>query len=166
MSITDELRDWMTNNYSGWPSKQAEGYASADRIDAAHDEALVSSYFDGVFSDGELAENGFIRLPVDADGEIIHVGDVMEAEDNCIRKVDAMQVSSRKWSIGLVTTFDSAFSWHDADSTRHYHAPTVEDVLQKLLEQAVGYSDAHTTVALDAIAEFAAKLRLAESEDE
>ena len=33
------------------------------------------------------------------------------------------------------------------------------------IEQAVGYSDAHTTVALNAIAEYSAKLRLA-GEDE
>lgn len=43
--------------------------------------------------------------------------------------------------------------------------PTVEDVLQKLLEQAVGYSDAHTTVALDAIAEYAQRLRLREVDE-
>lgn len=47
---------------------------------------------------------------------------------------------------------------------RHHHAPTVEDVLTKMIEQAVGYSDAHTTVALNAIAEYAAKLRLAEED--
>jgi hypothetical protein len=46
-----------------------------------------------------------------------------------------------------------------------HHAPTVEDVLTKMLEQAVGYSDAHTTVALDTIAEYATKLRLANNED-
>ena len=32
-SITDELRDWVANHYSGWSSKQADGFAIADRID-------------------------------------------------------------------------------------------------------------------------------------
>lgn len=36
MSITNELRDWVSNHYSGWPSKQAEGFAIADRIEAEY----------------------------------------------------------------------------------------------------------------------------------
>lgn len=47
-----------------------------------------------------------------------------------------------------------------ADSCRHYKPPTVEDVLREMLEQAVGYSDAHTTVALNTISEYATKLQL------
>lgn len=39
MSITDELRDWVSNHYSGWPSKQAEGFAIADRIDEIYEKS-------------------------------------------------------------------------------------------------------------------------------
>ena len=40
MSITSELRDWVLNHYTGWLSKQAEGFAIADRIDAEHEKAM------------------------------------------------------------------------------------------------------------------------------
>jgi hypothetical protein len=66
------------------------------------------------------------------------------------------------WCLSLDT---DRSCWTQAAVLRHHHAPTVEDVLQKLLEQAVGYSDAHTTVALNAITEYAKRLTLAEGED-
>lgn len=103
-----------------------------------------------------------VELPVDADGEVIHVGDVMERMERC-GKVVALQLSDNPWGDGnhwavqlegenAPTVLDRFF--------RHHHKPTVEDVLVDMMEQAVGYSDAHTTVALNTIAEYAAKLQL------
>ena len=132
MSITDELRDWAHGFTEPYKRNEQQLLAIADRIDAA------------------LAER-YVELPKDADGVPIRVGDVMrDGTVTCIRD------AGKGWEIVL-----DYWGSHQPCDVTHHHEPTVEDVLQKLLEQAVGYSDAHTTVALYAIAEYAAKLRLA-----
>lgn len=95
-------------------------------------------------------------LPKDADGEVIHIGDVMWQKGRITKRACKAIMGD------AYVMLDGIQGAVYAKGLTHYHAPTVEDVLQKLLEQAVGYSDAHTTVALNAIAECAAKLRLAD----
>ena len=171
MSITDELRKYA----QGWRENpnlmddldagDIDGLLGdiehiADLIDAEHQKAIRKL--------NNLADAS-VLLPVDVDGVPIHVGDMMGRGD-AHGRVIALMLSNypKKWGGGLhwgvqlegehaPTALDSLF--------RHYHAPTVEDVLQEMLVQAVGYSDANTTVAYNTIAEYAAKLRLAESED-
>ena len=166
MAITDELRKWAQICGIKYDSKL---YEIADRIDAAHRSALEK-----LAAQVDESEDGWVRLPVDADGVPIHVGDVMETEDNRIFNVDVIQVSSRKWSIGLVTTLDSTFSWHDADRLRHHRTQTVEDVLREFAEKMNENMGMYTGEVIDAdewrdadrqtIAEFAAKLRMAGDE--
>ena len=152
MSITDELREWINGNTI---IHVTELRAIADRIDAEHEKA-EQDLIDANNQMEQLCECS-IRLPVDADGVPIHVGDVMEWCDSG----ETLTVEG----IGRDVLFciDGEYAEWTAVRNQHVrHAPTVEDVLQKLLEQAVGYSDAHTTVALNAIAEYAAKLQLRE----
>lgn len=142
MSITDELRRYAAN-WDGWFYSDKNGglihaighdpiqstpvpkviNAIADRIDAEYQKAIREL--------NNLADAS-VLLPVDADGGYIHIGDVMET-DNGIREVDVLQKSSRKWSVGLVPVGGGAFSWHDAETLRHHHAPTVEDVLRECI---------------------------------
>lgn len=171
MSITDELRKW---GYGFCGDTHDVVTAIADRIDAAYEGALVSSYFDGVFSDGELAENGFIRLPVDADGEIIHVGDMME-RGKSRGHVIALMLSEypKKWGEGLhwavqlegeqaPTALDVFF--------HHYHEPTVKNVLREMLAMAGCklHEDGSCEMGLTdkQIDEYAAKLRLADDKEQ
>lgn len=103
-----------------------------------------------------------VELPVDADGVTIHVGDVMEwPYGNGEFIVEGIGGNT----LFYIDKDSNECEWTAAGDKRHHYKPTVEDVLQEMLEQAVGYSDAHTTVALNAIAEYSAKLRLA-GEDE
>ena len=153
MSITDELRKWAHGFNGPWRRNEEMLLAIADRIDAEHEKA-EQDLIDANNQMEQLCECS-IRLPVDADGVPIHVGDVMEW-DNGTFTVHELKVTEDGW-----TTWDEQHGYTVHTDETHHHAPTVEDVLQKLLEQAVGYSDAHTTVALNAIAECAAKLRLA-----
>ena len=199
MSITDELRDWVSNHYSGWPSKQAEGFAIADRIDAEHEEALREAYakgcedgigvankadmraeylrgkndgYDEGFASADdwlaqhedaMAEHGWVRLPVDADGEVVRIGDVMVMASHpfgCEDKplvVDRMELSrgmhGEVWCLALDT---DRSCWTQAAVLRHYHAPTVEDVLREFADEVQRCCD-----TADTIAEYAAKLRLA-----
>lgn len=94
-------------------------------------------------------------LPVDADGEPIRIGDVMWQKDRITKRACKAIMGD------AYVMLDGIQGAVYAKGLTHYHAPTVEDVLREMLEQAVGYSDAHTTVALNAIAEYSAKLRLA-----
>lgn len=113
--------------------------------------------------DKGMGELGWVKLPVDADGVPIHVGDVMEwpyGNGEFIVEGIGRDV------LFYIDQDSNECEWTAVRNKRHHHyEPTVEDVLQEMLEQAVGYSDAHTTVALNAIAEYSAKLRLA-GEDE
>ena len=174
MSITDELRDWFKDRIfmaNGWQ----EIHDIADRIDAEH-EAKVSYWQGASYKDGydegfasaddwlaqhedAMAEHGWIRLPEDADGEYIQAGDVLDGYGKTIEVVELRYGRS-----GWVIISRDGNAYADTFAFTHHREPTVEDVLTEMLEKAVGYSDAHTTVALNAIAEYAAKLRL-EKED-
>ena len=131
MSITDELREWGERQLPHLPYRKALA-AIADRIDAAHEDALISSYFDGVFSDEELAENGFIRLPKDADGEYIRVGDVMEGEKFGGGFSEPFEVVGYIMSNGELEPMDENKCPRKRKYSHHHHAPTVEDVLLEL----------------------------------
>ena len=80
MSITDELREYA----SGWKDRSCHEHllAIADRIDAEHEKMLrkVAESLTTTYEDME--EDGWVRLPVDADGVPIHVGDAIEIEHN------------------------------------------------------------------------------------
>lgn len=183
MSITDELRDWASNHYSGWPSKQAEGFAIADRIDAEHQKALdewkaehgqmwLKGYSEchAELLEGnetlasDLERCGWIRLPKDTDGEYIHIGDVMVYADGntCPMKVVALVPPS------VFLTDDGP---RYADMCRHYHEPTVEDVLREMREKMDALTTDYVCELIDAgertrkedelFADYAKRLRLA-----
>ena len=146
-----------------------------DHIKARPDGFVVSFRIDNEWLDGwnravlatvekierEVAER-FMELPLDADGVPIRVGDVMEFSAFEIEKPVTRMVDGIGQGVFFAWCGERGYQQHEAKRYRHHHEPTVEDVLQKLLEQAVGYSDAHTTVALDAIAEYAQRLQLRE----
>lgn len=159
MSITDELREYARGCAGGMGGDALRHIA--DRIDAEHEAACAEAYGNGVMSVPiALDESQWVKLPVDADGEVWHVGDFVVGEVN---PRNPKAIERMLWygpDSGWQLETDTII-YPCPDRPRHYHAPTVEDVLREMLEQAVGYSDAHTTVALNAIAEYSAKLRLA-----
>ena len=127
-----------------------DGFASADDWLGQHEDAM--------------AMHGWVRLPKDADGTPIHVGDVMDSRvdylfDGKPFTVRALVLFEDGWEVA-----DGRFgNRYEPDSLRHHHAPTVEDVLREFTERVC--DGLHTPKALDTqviIAEYAAKLRLAE----
>lgn len=153
MSITDELREWVTHHYTGWESKRVEGYAIADRIDAEHQKAIREL--------NNLADAS-VLLPVDADGVPIHVGDVMEGEKIGGGFGEPFEVVGYIMSNGELEPMDKYKSPRKRKYSHHHHEPTVEDVLREFFEE-VG-DGLHTLKAVDTqviIAKYAAKLRLA-----
>ena len=106
--------------------------------------------------DRELSEeHGLVRLPVDADGVPIRVGDkVTEHEDGHTFKVDGFMDWDGEWWV-----FRRDGIQAPASRCTHYHAPTVEDVLREFAEGlGVQVADSYVAAA-------ATKLRLA-GEDE
>lgn len=178
MSITDELREYV--NQTPVPKSRVlmearERFnAIADRIDTEHERAMADAYLSGTPTDEKLTELGWIRLPKDADGEYIHIGDVMEwvpYDDTCptvVRKVVAVGTDVFfAWSVEK-----QGYAQYEACAYHHFYTLTVEDVLLEACKayhglMIEGISDfAHDMPApSEIIAKYAAKLRLAEKRE-
>ena len=171
MSITDELRKWAEDNtlqdrvLTTYPPQHAvHGVLEtilriADRIDAEHRRQCAESWMRGhdawnaIDRSDEMAEHGWIRLPKDADGEVIHIGDVMEYPNGGREEVRFMTLNGAGWLVNEA-------GWLPVQ-LHHHHAPTVEDVLREMADRI--YADEGEPRDRDAIvAEFAAKLELRE----
>lgn len=104
------------------------GFASADDWLADHEDAME--------------EHGWVRLPLDADGEVVRIGDVMVMASHpfgCEDKplvVDRMELSrgmhGEVWCLALDT---DRSCWTQAAVLRHHHEPTVEDLLRELVRE-------------------------------
>ena len=105
--------------------------AIADRIDAEHESACAEAYGNGVMSVPiALDESQWVKLPVDADGEPIHIGDVMEniVCPSVHREVTGVGVECfYGWDEG-----NGRYSQFGATCYRHHHEQTVEDVLREM----------------------------------
>jgi len=174
MSITDELREWVGGStISSWTAEHLT--AIADRIDAEH-EAKVSYWQGASYKDGydegfasaddwlaqhedAMAEHGWVKLPVDADGEYIHAGDVLDGYGKTIKVVELRHGRS-----GWLLISRDGDGYDDTFAFTHHHKPTVEDVLRELV---AAYMDTPLDDSNDGefFAEYAAKLRLVNSEE-
>lgn len=191
MSITDELRKYVSGPAKSGISHICENAILniADRIDAEHRKAedewgdkngdmWLKGYtvcheelMEGhpvIVADLEKA--GWVRLPVDADGVPIHVGDVLtdDAEFKSEGKVMRLMLKDEGWMVGIGCggwTEPSIHEWH------HCHVPTVEDVLREVVtlchntwkkESAFHFYDVDDVMESGNIAEYAAKLQLKE----
>ena len=181
MSITDELRAWAKGStLSSWTAEHLT--AIADHIDAEHEKACDDAWDNGYEADylgiekwltehpQVMEHHGWIRLPKDADGEPVHVGDVMEwvrYEDDdptIVRKVSAVGADVFfAWS-----DEQGRYAQYEAHAYRHHHKPTVEDVLTELTDEVwnrccIGMTASDSGIR-ELVAEYAAKLRLAEED--
>lgn len=177
MSITDELREWMFDHTVNCSDDRIALVAIADRIDAEHESKVSywqgASYKDGYdegfasaddyFTDKRktLEEHGWVKLPVDADGVPIRVGDEMcntHKDGFMAKRVTGLCLhSGGRWTAQVD---EGRLRWHDADKLHHYTPPTVEDVLEEFFGKANLPDGTQTRAEL--IAEYAAKLRLKE----
>ena len=122
MSITDELREWVRhigdNQHLGILTDFGkQGLTNlADRIDAEHRKALekVAAMVD---------HDGLVELPKDADGETIHVGDVV-VEDGCgvPYTVMSMTLFEDCWDVGECGM--------NPNLCRHVHPDTWERIIE------------------------------------
>ena len=106
----------------------------------------------------EVSER-YMELPVDADGEAIHVGDVMEWP---ITGETFEVVGVGDGTLFYIEDDGEYADWTGATTKRHHHALTVEDVLRQIIASA--NNGMHVHGALDTeqiVAEYAGKLKLA-----
>ena len=174
MSITDELREWAEDNtlkdivLTTYPPQHAvHGVLEtllriADRIDAKHGQmADFCERLERAVTDREdvtLWGVDYTALPIDADGVPIHIGDRVENNERVARIV----LTDGSWEPSVyIEKLPNVLHEHFCNEISHYHEPTVEDVLREFAFQ-IGQSATDD----DIVAEYAAKLRLAEGEDE
>ena len=111
MNITHELRSWNDVQLSAMPCSHDMLEEIADRIDEAVD--------------------GMVKLPKGTDGEFWRYGDKLEIGNGLT--VDIIGVSG-DW---LFYATENGFIYRTrAHDKRHYHAPTVDDVLRELVGKA------------------------------
>lgn len=196
MSITDELRKYAGRLSDEAARKSEHGFSPvamalegiADRIDAEHERECKEQYAcgaeDGIGASIEasmIQEHGFIELPKDADGEVIHIGDEMEGVDKydslkeVVGKVIAINFESGGIVDVAIRVWDSdGKSWHRAyldpyaSVYRHHHKPTVDIILRDFGADIAHALDAgpDKTVPEEIIAAYAAKLRVAERQEQ
>jgi len=167
VSITDELRSGGT--HLTVTDRRAFGEEEltsiADRIDREHRMALekvaADAFLDGTPAEAQLEELGYIKLPVDADGKAIHVGDKLTDGEYTFTVYELAVYGDGSWSIRN----DDGNAWAACDVT-HRHEPTVEDVLQELTDEVwnrccEGVADIFDSGIDELVAEYAARLRLA-----
>lgn len=139
MKTIDTLHEWC--NFLG--DDPCDGCAKQLHIIADEIEAEI--------------ERDYMRLPVDADGVPIHVGDDLRSASS----------KTEYTALGFWFDFDcdiwqvmvSSKQAMSGNMLRHVKPRTLEDVLVDMLEAAIGYSDAHTDVALVAVEKYADEIR-------
>lgn len=159
-SITNELRTYVGLSDG---AVQRSIHAIADRIDTEYEKAIREL--------NNLA-NASVLLPLDADGVPIHIGDVMEnlredLEPRLHHRFKVYGIHYRDCEQMCSLTEDGYPTiLYRANECRHYHAPTVEDLLLEACKVYHGLMiESMSDVAHDMhapseiIAEYAAKLR-------
>ena len=120
---------------------------------------LLEQYDPDGWSDEYLREQGLVRLPVDADGIPVRVGDMVTCDCGTPVVVDRVEVSlSSGYARNYVTVIDrqGIRVTTDASALTHYHEPTLEDVL---MEFGNRWNDTDECDEHDLAREFAARLR-------
>lgn len=178
MAITDEVRRCFDSctQMAGiepdefetvWIVKDA-ALKMLDRIDAAHEKAMENSYRDGYQEgkrDGDdewyeehesyLEEHGWYQA-LDADGVPIRMGDeVYQVKGGWVYTVESIKFYPDHTTLSFGCKH--GYGCDSAHNIRHYHAPTVEDVLQEFARRITGREC--MTVRPDIIAEYADKLQ-------
>ena len=120
--------------------------------------AILVGYIDEI--EREVAD--MVPLPLDADGEPIHVGDVMEWMAGGTFEVVGIGNGGTLYYLDTYDDGTVGVEWTAAGDKRHHHAPTVEDVLREFADAWTEWKDG--AAMMNPVETFAAKLRLAGEE--
>ena len=161
MESIDRMREYAETK-CGWgvsPEAARRIKEFTDAIEREVEQYVVAEIDAMPMTDENMAAAGWMRLPVDADGVPIHVGDVME---NIVcppvhREVTGVGVECfYGWDEG-----NGRYSQFDVVCYRHHHTPTVEGLLREYAIKCEEAGNSGPEVKRLA-AEYAAKLQLKE----
>ena len=171
MSITDELRKWVHEHVVyglqttleppdrplAFGTKE-EVLSIADRIDAEHKRQMQEQPYtiDMVpITDESMAEHGWVRLPVDADGVPIRVGDEVSyiGMTRCERVTWIAYGEDGEHHVNT-----TGGSYTHPDMLRHHHEPTISEILDEL-EGMRGYGESTYEDVVTRCAELSSMLR-------
>ncbi|MBQ6454088.1 MAG: hypothetical protein IJJ14_07005 [Coriobacteriales bacterium] len=166
MRSIDKLREWADGLRGIWldPNDHSIIVTTCDDMVPSMDCVSLREHVNGILDGIEREVADMVPLPVDADGEPVHIGDVMEW-CNGFFTVHELKLTEDGWQ-----TWDSehGYTAHADECIRHHHAPTVEDVLQEFTDEVWNRCCEGATASDSGIdelvAEYAAKLRLAGDE--
>ena len=168
MSITGELREYadrLSNSRHPWSGIARDLSSIADRIDIAHKHAI--GYVDD--RDPEtMAENGWVKLPVSEDGNVLYIGDLVDEKlpfggYAAPAPIDTMELSRGASGYGWMVKLDAENrAFINPKLLRHHRIPTVEDVLREFADRVCNSGHQWGLDADTTIAEYAAKLQLKE----
>ena len=180
MESIDRLRRYVSVSTGRWAGSaidslidQVEREVERERTaayNAGYDAGFVDDDYDAdgttAQHDDAMAERGWVRLPLDAEGVPIHIGDVMEftydpPQDQPLFEVSGFGAGGTLFyaARGEVAPRKTT----NASVVRHHHALTVEDVLREFALACEDAGNAGHEVERIA-AEYAARLRLAGDE--
>ena len=130
MSITNGFREWMESKC--WHGYKLTIEQMLDRIDAEYDKTVREL--------NDLASSG-ISLPVDADGKLIRIGDMMECTfDGAKRVMPVGYLTYRTdgWHIAL--TIEESYRYQSYSPKEIHHS---NDTWEHIIEDAVrlGFTD-------------------------
>lgn len=108
----------------------------------------------------EREAEDMVPLPLDADGVPIHVGERVQFFGNDPSTVSHMSLAGDGWRVYVKYDNDLGTGSGEPSRIRHYHAPTVEDVLREFANRVCNSGHQWGLDAADTIAEYAAKLTL------
>lgn len=128
MSITDELREGgkhAPGSNTRWFGEE-ELEAIADRIDAERAKAVERARMDGM--DATFGD-GWVKLPVDADGVPIRVGDVVGWGDD--EEFEVMGFGGICMERAFYLNEGGRFCWGIAENCRHVQPDTFEQIIKE-----------------------------------
>lgn len=134
----EHLRDWSSNLFFGEPNltnDKIQGFA--DTIEMEHELAIGDAYGRGAMStldnDELLESQGWIRLPVDVNGEFIHVGDKLRLSQGKVTEVRFMTINEAGWLVNEA-------GWLPL-MVRHVQQDSWEKIIEDAFDAALQGSD-------------------------
>ena len=166
MNSIDNLRDYVLTAPSVCSTTRAILVGYIDDIDREVAEVRDREYRNGM-EDGEMAaeRDGWVRLPMDADGEVIHIGEMVDEKlpfggYAAPAPIDTMELSRGASGYGWMVKLDAENrTLVSPKLLRHHRIQTVEDVLREFAAKLC-IRDGFPTATEETFAEYAAKLTL------
>ena len=136
------------------------GYGTGDNNFVTLKKEAFDRYCDAIQAE---VDERYMKLPVDADGVPIHVGDVVEFGENLnqgiVKALNEHMVIAMHVDDCCMNYAKYGLLWN-ADACRHVKPRTVEDVLLDFLKESRDFNLKHTGEVDEAIKRYSAELQM------